>query len=324
MKIETTSPEQAHRLRSGAVGPVDARELRLTGPLRHVAALDGDGSLLARCSIWLGRDGFGNRTADGLIGHFRAGDDESARAVLERACQELSREGCARAVGPIDGSIWQPYGLIIEGGDHPPFFGEPRHSPEALQAFTSLDFAPAATFFSGMNRALEVRDPRTPERLQSLRAFGMTFRGLDLQRIEEEIEQLYEVSIVAFTGNVLYSPIDLPTFREIHAPVVPYLVSGLVQVAEMNGRMVGYAFGLPNVPASEEMVLTAIATLPSYSGGGLAAVLGDLCHEAGHKLGYRRAIHSFMFETERSRALSARFGGDPIRRYAVFARDLEP
>jgi hypothetical protein len=44
-------------------------------------------------------------------------------------------------------------------------------------------------------------------------------------------------------------------------------------------------------------------------------------HEAARRLGFRRAIHALMHETNRSRNLSAHYSRT-IRRYTLFARRL--
>ena len=326
MKVLVASAEEGTRWRSGAVEPLAAAHAELMPPRRHVGVFDEAGSLQARCSIWRGRDPYGNRSTEGRIGHFRAATAEAATVLLERACAELEADGHTRAYGPVDASIWKPLGLIVDRGPQPRFFLEPDHPDAYPEYFEGNGFSVAETYFSGTNDDLSVRDPRTAERLQALQSFGMNFRALRLEALETDLEELYEVAIVAFTGNSFYEPIDLETFRKIHETLVAPGPPELVQIAEMNGKAVGYAMGMPDrvtdgAPSTETMIMTAVATLPSYSGGGLAAVLGDLCHQAGERLGFTRAIHAYMPETSQTRALSAKFGA-PLRRYAVWQRDL--
>jgi hypothetical protein len=55
---------------------------------------------------------------------------------------------------------------------------------------------------------------------------------------------------------------------------------------------------------------------------GLGNVLVARCQQAARALGFRRAIHALMHESNNSRNLSAHYA-KPFRRYTIFARDLE-
>src|SRR4051812_22604108 len=75
---------------------------------RHLA----DAHLIApaaRCSIWWQHVPQFPNGKIGLIGHFEARDEPSARGILDSACDHLKDHGCTVAVGPMDGSTWNRY-----------------------------------------------------------------------------------------------------------------------------------------------------------------------------------------------------------------------
>ena len=69
------------------------------------------------------------------------------------------------------------------------------------------------------------------------------------------------------------------------------------------------------------MIVKSMAVHPSCGGNGLGGLLMDDCQQAARKLGFERAIHALMHETNRSRSISARYG-TTIRRYTLYEKAL--
>src|SRR5437899_10602122 len=84
-----------------------------------------DGTVRARCALWWKNAPIHEENRVGLIGHYAARDAEAAAEILNLASSQLSEHGCALAVGPMDGSTWQNYRLVVERGSEAPFFMEP-------------------------------------------------------------------------------------------------------------------------------------------------------------------------------------------------------
>ena len=329
---EFVTAEDGADLTPGVVEPVGALTFAATPPLRHFAELDDDGRLRARCSVWVRSDAKGSPTNDGLIGHFAAADcddDPAGIAVLDHACRFLSEQGCARAIGPLDGNTWHRYRFVTERGSEPPFFLEPDNPDSWPALFVRHGFAPLATYTSNLATDLANVDPRTPSRLEALQDDGVRFRTLRAEELEAELARLYDLSAVSFANNFLYSPIDARTFVEMYLPLRPYLVPELVHFAERDQILIGYAFGVPDLAAAQRpgsprtFLVKTVAVDPRESGSGLGSVLVDLCQQAGRSLGFERAIHALMHETNRSRSISEKYG-KTIRRYTLFAKDLLP
>jgi hypothetical protein len=61
--------------------------------------------------------------------------------------------------------------------------------------------------------------------------------------------------------------------------------------------------------------------LPDRSHAGLGGLLVARAHEVARSLGYTRAVHALMHETNASRNISRHYA-HAMRRYALFARRL--
>jgi len=302
-------------------------EIARQAPQRSLVAVR-DGALVARCSLWwddvpaLGDDRLG------VIGHYGALDRDAALAMLDAACGDLAQEGRTRAVGPMDGNTWQRYRLVVERGTEPPFFLEPTNPPEWPTHFTDARFAPLASYFSALNDDLSQRDPRAAAVADRLTGIGVTVRELDPARFEEELARVYRVSVSSFRDAFLYTPLSEAAFTSQYRAIKPLVRPELVLLAEREGEPVGFSFTVPDAleaargAPQKTVIFKTLAILPdrrAYSG--LGSLMADRTHEAARELGYTRAIHALMHESNFSRAMSNRTG-HTIRRYALFARAL--
>ncbi|MDE2654623.1 MAG: GNAT family N-acetyltransferase [Gemmatimonadota bacterium] len=314
-------------LPAGPVEPLEPAAFHLTTPSRHLALQDRAGRLIARCSLWRARDHHGAPTTTGLIGHYAAADADAGNELLEHATTWHRADGCDRLIGPMDGSTWHRYRLLTERGTEPAFFLEPDNPDDWPGHFASAGFVPLATYFSALNADLTRCDPRSDQRRAELERDGITVRKIDIDRFEAELAAIHELSLVAFAGNLLYSPIRLEAFLASYAPIRPHLVPDLVLLAERGGQLVGFIFAIPDLmePArggpQRTAVVKSMAVHPTCAGKGLGGLLMDDCQQAARKLGFERAIHALMHETNRSRGISARYG-KTIRRYTLYGKAL--
>ncbi len=265
----------------------------------------------------------------GVIGGFSADHPVAAREVLVRALEMLRAQGCTRAVGPMEGNTWRRYRFVTGGSAEPPFFLEPTNPPEWPDWWRSAGFEPLAEYYSTATDDLAARDARVAAVAARLASSGVAVRPIDLQRFEGELERIYAVSVVSFQDNYLYTPLPremfLAQYRDIRARVRPELVL----IAEREGEPVGYVFATPDLAQAQRgesvdtVIVKTLAVLPGRPQAGLGAWLLDEVHQAALRLGYRRAIHALMHESNRSRNLSAHYG-TTIRRYTLFSQRLAP
>lgn len=264
----------------------------------------------------------------GVIGAFSADSAEAAVAVLAEAEERLRAQGCTLAVGPMDGNTWRKYRLVTEAGDEPPFLLEPTNPAEWPAWWRAAGFGPLAEYYSSATDDLVTRDERVDGVAERMKAAGVTVRAFRLEEFEAELERIYEVSVVSFQSNYLYTPLPkeafLAQYRAIRERVRPELVL-LAEDAER--QPVGYVFAVPDYAqaARGEKVTTVIvktlAVLPGRRNAGLGAWLLAEAHAAARAAGFTRAIHALMHETNKSRNLSAHYA-KTIRRYTLFSKRL--
>ena len=263
----------------------------------------------------------------GVIGQFSASGPDATRGLLDRAAKELAAQGCTLAVGPMDGNTWRRYRFVTEPGDEPAFFLEPTNPPEWPQWWQLAGYATLATYTSTVADDLQRQDPRVAAVAERLRAAGVVIRPLSLVQFRDELTRIYDVSIASFQENYLYTPLPADAFLGQYLPLQSRVVPELVLIAEMGSRPVGYVFAVPDLAQAargqrvDTFIVKTLAVRPGRACAGLGAWLLAEVHQAARTLGYQRAIHALMHESNRSRNLSAHYART-IRRYALFSKSL--
>jgi len=284
----------------------------------HAVALR-DGNVVARASLWWDdTPGLNGRRA-GAIGHFSASGADATRELLDTCGAELRRRGCGVAVGPMDGNTWRRYRFITERGSEPPFLMEPDNPDDWPKHWLAARFEPLASYFSALNENLAHEDAQVTRAGARLMANGIRLRPLAPRRFADELKTIYAISARSFTENFLYTPIAEAEFLAQYAAIQPRVRPELVLIAEHAGEAVGYLFALPD--AHDTVIIKTVAVLPERRCAGLGVWLVQEAQRVARELGFRRAIHALMHESNNSLNLSARYA-KPFRRYALYSRPL--
>jgi GNAT superfamily N-acetyltransferase len=264
-----------------------------------------------------------------VIGHYEASDGDSALAVLSRACEALAAAGCTAAVGPMDGTTWRSYRFIVDRGDEPPFFLEPQNLADWPGQWASAGFLPIASYTSAVTDDLNAEDARSGDASRRLAAAGITIRAFDAAQPDAELRRIFSLSARSFSRNFLYSPIAESEFLEQYRALLPLARPDLILLAELEGSLVGVVVAVPDVLqarrglAVDTVIIKTVGVDPTVSSMGLGGLLVELVQRRASRLGFRRAIHALMHDTNRSRRISDRHA-TTFRRYALLSKALVP
>ena len=279
--------------------------------------------IIAQCSLWWQNVPPYPNHRLGLIGNYSASDAPAAAELLAQACAQLAENDCSLAVGPMNGNTWQSYRLVTERGSEPPFFLEPNNPATWPQHFIRQGFASLAEYYSTLTTDLTVCDERVDASAQRMAAQSITLRALQMDDFEHEMAYLYTVAAQAFQQNFLYTPISEAQFIAQYQPLKSFVQPELVLLAEHKGRVIGFLFAVPNAlqAVCDTFIIKTVAVLPEAQYAGLGSLLVARSHAIATTLGYKRAIHALMHESNRSRRISQHYS-QPLRRYTLFAKAL--
>lgn len=293
----------------------------------HLVALDSDGAIAARCSLWWRSTPPLPGHRPGVIGHYAAGAAAAGCALLRAACRNLEACGCTFAIGPMDGNTWRSYRLVTRTSGKPAFFLEPDSPLDWAGHFRVSGFQSLARYFSAMTGRLDTPALPALDQTEGMQCRGILLRPLELERFEEEVRRIYSLCLESFKDNLLFTPIPEEEFAWMYRPLRPYLLPGLSWVAELGQAAVGFLFAFPDILQArraekiDRVILKTLAVAPEFRGIGLGHTLVTACHSAAAGLGFHHVIHALIREGNPSGRISVRYAR-PFRSYALFAKEL--
>lgn len=247
--------------------------------------------------------------------------------MLTEACRILRDKGCAAAYGPMDGSTWKSYRFVTWSDGSPPFFMEPQQPPEWPLYWQEAGFVPCHEYISTLVTDLDFSDPRLAKARLRLQQAGISLRPVNLERFEDELKDVYQLSLEAFKKNILYTPIDLAAFLRQYLPLAESIDRHFMLLArDKTDLCCGFVFAIPDLlqrqqgMVPERVIIKTLAVHPGRQYAGLGAVLVDAIQQRARTHGFGAAIHALMHAGN----VSTNIGKNSriIRRYTLFSKTL--
>jgi len=284
------------------------------------------GPVMGRAAVWFNDTPMLEGRRIGAIGEFSAVDPSAAATVLDGASKRLRDAGCRIAVGPLNGNTWRGHRYIIESDGRGPFLLEPRNPPEYPRWWEQSGFSVLSRYSSSLIR-LESDEEMPPALGKRLLRSGVVIRALDAARYEEELKLIHAVSVKGFSRNFLYTPLSEDGFLEAYRNVRGRVDPDLVMIAERDGVVCGFVFGIPDLEAlargeKPALIVKTLAVDPLSRCAGLGSWLVSELHRVGREKGYTEAIHALQHESNSSLKITGRHHGEVFRRYGLFSKTL--
>ncbi len=297
-----------------------------------------DAEPVARCCARLQTD----NPHVGTIGAFAAREHlAAAQAVLQAAVEHLRGQGARRIIGPMDGDTWHHYRLNTGPYAAAPFIKEPWNPPYYPALWEGAGFSVAETYESYIIDAPDLAAAKQRKYFDRCRRNGYRFTPITAATFEQMIPLVHELSCQIFSGNMLYTRVELEAFKRLYLPAKALMRDGLSWLAHAaDGTPAGYVFTFPDYAGAlramrgqahplarlrfllrkRDATRTCIKTLgvvPSRRGSGLTAALMHLAYQHTVTCGYTQTLMCLMHSANDSR----RFGGGadrPFRSYALY------
>lgn len=258
-----------------------------------------------------------------LIGNFEA---------LHVDCQELFRaietdvanDKVGHLIGPMNGSTWQEHRFIVAHFGAP-FLSEMTHPEYYHELWKHNNFETYQSYFSFKDTEISANDERLAKLERHFSGLNVQLRMIDLDNFKQELEQIYDLCILSFSSNVLYSEISQEEFISSYLPLKSMLKEDYIWIAENEKQeCLGFLFAFENKlnPTENELIVKTIARHPSFRYSGLGSVLANQFMNKAIENKVSSVIHAFMHENNVSKNLSQRFNGHSIRRYELLSKKL--
>jgi GNAT superfamily N-acetyltransferase len=187
----------------------------------------------------------------GMFGFLELEDDAEVIEALLGAAEEWLRErGCERMVGPMDFSMNEESGVLIEGHELEPLIRQPWHPPYYQRLCEAAGLAKAMDLYSwfldisdreDMLPVLFELDERAREE------HGVEIRRMSRRHLRKEMDRFAEIYNAAWSENwgfVPYSKEDLDAYTfDMHL----VFARDWFMVAEKDGETIAVAITLPDL-----------------------------------------------------------------------------
>jgi GNAT superfamily N-acetyltransferase len=216
---------------------------------RHFLVSNGNGAL-GRISAFVNRghnEFHGEKT--GFWGYFEAPENpDAARALFEAAEAWVKDQGMTRMRGPVNPSMNDPCGLLVDGFDSAPYVlmtYNPRYYAGLVEARgyrKSMDLL--AYFIDDATLAREKID-RVAQRVKE-RA-DVRIRPVDLSRFDDELAIVKDIYNNGWEKTWGFLPMTDAEIRFTANDLKAIILPEYAYIAELSGKPVGFSLALPDI-----------------------------------------------------------------------------
>jgi GNAT superfamily N-acetyltransferase len=290
---------------------------------------------------------------DGMFGFFDAEDDpEVVGALIDAVAGWLRERGRERMLGPMDFTMNDECGILIEGYDEPSMILEPWHPPYYAQRLEqaglgkAIDLLMWELWFGQLKEGTEMH-PLIHAAAAKSREEGVVLRNMRRRDMEAEVTRFMEVYNEAWGHNWGFVPITEAEVRFQAKNLKPVLDENWAMIAERDGEVVGAALTLPDVEQAlarmdgrllpfkwihflrrkryiDRLRVFALGVKSEYQHLGVAAALYEAHVEMAGTVGPRGGHMGWILETNdaMNRAMEG-MGGTVVQRYRIYELPLD-
>jgi GNAT superfamily N-acetyltransferase len=287
----------------------------------------------------------------GYFGFFECTNDrEAAHGLLAAVSEWFARQGIYKLRGPTNPSVNYEWGLLVEGFDSPPTFMMTYNPPYYAELLESYGFRKAQDMYAfwGHIDMLPRLDRYATFARQVVERLGVRVRPLDSSHFSEEVKTFLSIYNRSMMECWSFLPMTLREVEHTAAGLRHLIVPDMSLAAEVNGRVVGATFVLPDYNPRIRLIdgrlfpfgfirllrkrheikkirVLAANVLPEYLLQGLGLVLLDSLVPKIREWGIQEAEFSWILESNAlSRGSLEKAGAKRTKTYRCYDLDPEP
>jgi GNAT superfamily N-acetyltransferase len=186
----------------------------------------------------------------GFYGFYESIDDQAvATALFDQAAAWLRERGLDTMRGPMNPSINDECGLLVQGFEKPPVVLMPHNPAYYVPLHEAYGFRKAKdliAFWGGGEQPMEPPERFVRASKVLAERLGVTLRPLDMKRFHEEVELVKSLFNEAWEQNWGYVPMTDAELEHLAKQLKPIIIADLVVFAEVRGRVVGFGVCIPD------------------------------------------------------------------------------
>jgi GNAT superfamily N-acetyltransferase len=288
-----------------------------------------------------------HRDGAGFFGFFESTDAaEVAAALFDAAAGFLRARGRRTMRGPVNPSINDEAGLLVDGFDTPSVVMMPHNPRYYAGLVEGAGFRKAKDLLAFQNTGTQL-----PERLVAAtdivgRRYGVTCRPIEMQRLAQEVSLVQQLFNAGWQRNWGAVPLDDAEIAYFAKQLRPIVVPELVVFAEQRGQVIGFAAAIPDLNVAlranpsgrllpglvkvlwasrriARLRVLLLGVLPEWQGRGVDALLYRRIWENGRARGYDWAEGGWVLEDNHAMINGLRrMGFEVYKTYRVYERPV--
>ena len=171
---------------------------------------------------------------------------EVARALLAQSERWLAERQTEVITGPLNFSINQECGLLVDGFDAPPAIMMPHNPPWYAELLERHGYIPAKDLYAYWIRP-DFTIPRVMQRLLDKFGGSVRLRALNRKNFRQELETLRDIFNDAWANNWGFVPFTREEFAELGTSLRLFVPDDFIRIAEYEGEPVAFIAILPNL-----------------------------------------------------------------------------
>ncbi|HOV98472.1 MAG TPA: hypothetical protein PK595_02740 [Bacteroidota bacterium] len=185
----------------------------------------------------------------GFWGFFESINDQAvATALFETAKNYVKERGATAFRGPLNPSVNDDLGLLIEGFDLSPAVMMPYNPPYYIPLVESYGFHKAKDLYAFSLNQDEVYSEKLERVYQIVKEKGrISFRSIDMKHFDEEVERFKRIYNKAWEKNWGAVPMTDEEMDALAADLKLIVEPELVIFAEKEGETIGVGLTVPDI-----------------------------------------------------------------------------
>jgi len=282
------------------------------------------------------------------FGFFEADDEASARALLDHVEAWARAKGRAAVRGPLNPSLNESAGVLIDGFETDPMLLMPHNPPEYGGFIERAGYGKVKDLYAWLYDLTRDIDPvfqKMAARVQ--KKHRLVARPFDLTQFARETDRLREIYCGAWDRNWGFVPPTDTEFRRLATEMKQILDPRCAICVEVDGRPVACAVAVPDINQAlrgtdgrlfplglvrllgrkwiiDQVRLLLLGVLPQYRSVGVFPLLiCELQKHMARNTPYKRAEFSWVLEDNREINKPAeRVGASRYKTYRIYQKAI--
>lgn len=283
----------------------------------------------------------------GFFGFFDVIDDyEVAEVLLKVALITIKAEKMTQMIGPANFSTNHEVGMLVEGYDSPPVIMMTYNKPyynDFVERFGLKKVKDLLAFRIDTTSTIDPRLIRVAERIREKE--NVRLRTLQMKHFDEEVALIQRIYNAAWSRNWGFVPMSEDEFRHMGKDMKQIVDPGMVYIAEVDGRPVGFSLALPNFnqvlkfangrlfpigllkilwhakvkKAIDSVRIITLGIIPEYQKRGIDTLMYIETFNNGPTLGYQWGEMSWILEDNTPMVRASEHLGAPLyKKYRMY------